>query len=72
MNQHAPDVLVAIGVTEKIRLRLARIALDLTQKDLARLAEVPQCEVSALERSYRIYPAARGRIMAVPGLEDAA
>ena len=67
---HDPDVFVAIGVSLGQKARMARVALDLRQVDVADLADVAQAHVSALERNVYVIPSIRRRILAALGLTD--
>ena len=58
-------------LSEGQRVRLHRIAAGYRQVDLAEIAGVPQHAVSSVELDHPVYPAARARILAVLGLDDA-
>jgi transcriptional regulator with XRE-family HTH domain len=50
------------------KVRILRISRRWTQNDLAHEADVPQYQVSALERDLKVYPKAKRRILAILGL----
>ena len=49
---------------------MARVALRMTQRDVAEAADVAQTQVSSLERECYVIPSAQGRILAILGIDD--
>ena len=63
-------VFVVTGISEGEKARLQRLAKGLRQIDLASLAKVNVCDVTALEKNRYLPNARRQKILAVLGLVD--
>jgi hypothetical protein len=62
------DIFVADGLSEGDKVRLARVVRKLRQVDVASLARVNPCEVTAIEKNRFIRKASRERILLTLGL----
>lgn len=64
------DVFVITGISEGKKARLTRLAKGLRQIDLASLAKVNVCDITALEKNRYLLRTRKRRILAVLGLLD--
>jgi transcriptional regulator with XRE-family HTH domain len=64
------DVFVVTGISEGEKARLTRLAKRLRQIDLASLAKVNVCDITALEKNRYLPRTRKRRILAVLGLLD--
>jgi transcriptional regulator with XRE-family HTH domain len=64
------EVFIVNGLTEGEKARLARVAKGLRQLDIASLAKVSICEVTALEKNRCVRNSSKERIFQVLGLLD--
>jgi len=64
------DVFVVTGISESEKARLTRLAKGLRQIDLASLAKVNVCDITALEKNRYLPQTRKRRILAVLGLLD--
>lgn len=64
------DVFVVTGISEGEKARLTRLAKGLRQIDLASLAKVNVCDITALEKNRYLPRTRKRRILAVLGLLD--
>lgn len=64
------DIFVLTGISEGEKARLTRLAKGLRQIDLASLAKVNVCDITALEKDRYVLHARRNRILVVLGLSE--
>ena len=64
------DVFAVTGITEGEKARLTRLAKRLRQIDVASLAIVNVCDITALEKNRYLSETRKRRILAVLGLLD--
>lgn len=64
------DVFVVTGISEGEKARLTRLTKGLRQIDLASLAKVNVCDITALEKNRYLPRTRKRRILAVLGLLD--
>ncbi len=64
------DIFVVTGISEGEKARLTRLAKGLRQIDLASLAKVNVCDITALEKNRYLLRTRKRRILAVLGLLD--
>ena len=64
------DVFVVTGITQGEKARLTRLAKGLRQIDVASLAKVNVCDVTALEKNRYLKRTRKRLILAVLGLLD--
>lgn len=62
------QIFVADNLTEGQRARLARLSLNLRQVDVASLAKVSPCEVTAFEKDRYVRPQRKLQILKALGL----
>jgi len=63
------SLFVASGLTEGLRVKLARISRGLRQVDVASLAKVAVCDVVCLEKDRYLPQARKDKILKVLGFE---
>lgn len=64
------DVFIVTGISEGEKARLTRLAKGLRQIDLASLAKVNVCDITALEKDRYLPRTRKRRILAFLGLLD--
>lgn len=64
------DILIITGITEGERVRLTRLARGLRQVDLASLAKVNVCDVTALEKNRYLKEARKRKVLAILDLDN--
>ena len=64
------DIAVFANLTEGEKARLTRLSKGLRQIDLASLARVNMCDVTAIEKDRYLQKTRKDRILAVLGLLD--
>ena len=64
------DIFIVTGISEGEKTRLTRLTKGLRQIDLASLAKVNVCDITALEKNRYLSRTRKRRILAVLGLLD--
>ncbi|MFC2022901.1 hypothetical protein ACFLTL_01920 [Chloroflexota bacterium] len=62
------DIFAVTGITEGDKVRLMRFTKGLRQIDVASMAKVNVCDVTALEKNRYVLPQRRKQILAVLGI----
>jgi len=64
------DIFIVTGISEGEKARLQRLVKGLRQIDLASLAKVNVCDITALEKNHYLPRTRKRRILGILGLLD--